>query len=52
MIECHTINKDNPANNQIHGISGTNKKAGSYIDAALGCLENKAGNMLLNLVIW
>ena len=52
MIECHTINKNNPVNNQIHGISGTNKKAGRYIDAALGYLENKAENILLNLLIW
>ncbi len=52
MVECHTINKSNPENNQIHGISGKNKNAGRYIDAALGYLGNKAENTLLNLLIW
>ena len=52
MVECHTLNKNNPVNNQIHGISGTNKKARTYIDAALGYLSNRAENTLLNLLIW
>ena len=48
MIECHTINRSNSRNNQIHGISSTNKKGGLYMDAAINYLLNKAEDMLLN----
>ena len=51
MIECHTINKNDPVNNQIHGISDRNKKASDYFNSALRYLGNKIENTLLNYMM-
>jgi len=50
MIECHTINRSNYKNNQIHGIAPSNKKGNQYLDAAANYLLNKAEDMLLNIL--
>ena len=50
MIECHTLNPSNPVNNQIHGISIRNKKGGTYMEAAIDYLLNRAENSLLNIL--
>ena len=50
MIECHTINANNPVNNQIHGISQYNKRGEQYLSAAFDYLCNRAENYLLALI--
>ena len=40
MAYYHTINRNNPLNNQIRGISPTNVKRYTYIDAVLALIEN------------
>ena len=50
IIECHTLNKLYPENNQIHGISPRNKKGQAYMNAATDYLLNRAENWLLNLI--
>ena len=50
MIECHTLNASNTANNQIHGISPRNKNGEKYMVAACNYLYNRAEDALLNLI--
>ena len=50
MLNCHTINKVNPANNQIFGISPKNPKLEFYMycgRAVASYLENKVSNEVL-----
>ena len=50
MIECHTLNDSNPINNQIHGIGENNPLGGTYMDAAVNYLVNRAEDSILNLL--
>lgn len=49
MLECHPLKTAFPYNN-IHGISLNNPKRGLYMHDALGYLENKAEDILLNIL--
>ena len=47
MLHCHTINRGNPMNNQINGISPNNAKIQIYVNSAAAYLENWITNELM-----
>ena len=52
MQICHTINRDNPVYNQIHGISARNKHKRTYYSNAVNYLLNKAEDTVLSFFDW
>ena len=54
MMYYHTINRDNPINNQIRGISPRNPKRHIYFDSILALIDNGLypENSILPLSYW
>ncbi len=51
MLECHTINTANRMNNQINGISPSNKSLGIYMEAGRG-VAGYLGNQISNDILY
>lgn len=53
MVYYHTINRGNPLNNQIRGISPTNPKRFNYIAAGRALAESgRLDNTILPISYW
>ena len=50
MIQCHTLNPENPINNQIHGISENNPLGETYINSAVEYIGNRLENLFLDFL--